>query len=384
MRTLRLFALLLFVGTSLAHSQSLFIRNVHVFDGARMLPPTDIAIRDGRISTIGQNLPIPEGAQVVDGAGNSLLPGLIDAHVHVTSPGDLKTAISFGVTTCLDMFTIHTMAATLRAEQVANGAPERADLFSAGTLATAPGGHGTEYGVPIPTLSTPEEAQAFVDARLAEGSDYIKIIMDDGSAFGFHRPTLDAATLAALVRAAHARSRRAVVHIATVQDAREALEAGADVIAHVPSGPPDPELARAAGDQSVFWCPTLTVITQGCENAEGGSGNCEAILKWVRELKTAGVSILAGTDAPNPGAAYGASLHTELELLVKAGLTPREALAAATSAPASAFRLSDRGRIAPGLRADLLLVDGDPTTDIRSTRKTVAVWKQGIPVSRIP
>jgi len=80
-------------------------------------------------------------------------------------------------------------------------------------------------------------------------------------------------------------------------------------------------------------------------------------LDAVRQLSRAGVPILAGTDAPNPGTAHGASLHRELELLVSAGLTPTQALAAATSVPARIFGLKDRGRIAPGLRADLLLVD---------------------------
>jgi hypothetical protein len=91
------------------------------------------------------------------------------------------------------------MAAAMRAEQNAGKGPDRADLRSAGTLVTAPGGHGTEYGVPIPTLAGPKDAQAFVDARIAEGSDYIKLVKDDGSAFGFHRPTLDRETLAAAI-----------------------------------------------------------------------------------------------------------------------------------------------------------------------------------------
>ena len=92
--------------------------------------------------------------------------------------------------------------------------------------------------------------------------------------------------------------------------------------------------------------------------------------------------ILAGTDAPNPGTAHGASLHRELELLVHAGLAPTEALAAATSVPASAFHLADRGRVARGLRADLVLVNGDPTRDITATRDIVGVWKGGAPVDR--
>ena len=92
--------------------------------------------------------------------------------------------------------------------------------------------------------------------------------------------------------------------------------------------------------------------------------------------------ILAGTDAPNPGTAHGASIHRELELLVRAGLAPIEALRAATSAPAKAFSLLDRGRVAAGLRADLLLVHGDPTRDIRATRDIAAIWKTGHIVDR--
>src|SRR5688572_32732186 len=91
-------------------------------------------------------------------------------------------------------------------------------------------------------------------------------------------------------------------------------------------------------------------------------------LETVRQLRAAGVPILAGSDAPNPGTAHGASMHRELELLVESGLTPVEALRSATSVPARAFALSDRGRIAEGLRADLVLVNGDPTADILATR----------------
>jgi len=110
--------------------------------------------------------------------------------------------------------------------------------------------------------------------------------------------------------------------------------------------------------------------------------NFDYALAAVRALRAEGVPILAGTDAPNPGTAHGASMHREMELLVKAGLTPAEALAAATSRPARTFGLTDRGRIAAGLRADLLLVKGDPTQDITATRDIVAVWKTGAPLDR--
>jgi imidazolonepropionase-like amidohydrolase len=111
------------------------------------------------------------------------------------------------------------------------------------------------------------------------------------------------------------------------------------------------------------------------------SGGAEAAIK---QLIDARVPILAGSDAPSPGTAYGVSLHGELSLLVRAGLSPVEALMAATSAPARTFRLSDRGSIRAGMRADLVLVDGDPTQDILATRRIVSVWKRGVPVQRIP
>ena len=112
------------------------------------------------------------------------------------------------------------------------------------------------------------------------------------------------------------------------------------------------------------------------------AGSLEHAFAAVRQMRRAGVPILAGTDSPAPGSSNGASLHQELELLVKAVLSPTEALAAATSVPARIFGLKDRGRIAPGLRADLLLVRGDPTRDITATRDIVAVWKAGVAMTR--
>ena len=102
----------------------------------------------------------------------------------------------------------------------------------------------------------------------------------------------------------------------------------------------------------------------------------------MRQLRAAGVPILAGSDAPNPGTAHGASMHRELELLVDSGLTPVEALRSATLVPARAFGLTDRGRVATGLRGDLVLVNGDPTTDILATRDIAGVWKRGVMIDR--
>ena len=102
----------------------------------------------------------------------------------------------------------------------------------------------------------------------------------------------------------------------------------------------------------------------------------------IRQLHSAGVPLLAGTDAPNPDTAWGVSLHNELVLLVESGLTPIDALHAATAGVTEQFCLVDRGRIEPGRRADMLLVDGDPSKDILVTRNIVAVWTAGHRVDR--
>jgi imidazolonepropionase-like amidohydrolase len=389
----------------------LVFRNARVFDGARVIPQADVLVRDGRIDAVGPRLSFPEGAQVIDGSGKTLLPGLIDAHAHVWTRAALQQQLIFGVTTVLDMFTDVHFAAGMRKEQNADQASDRADLYSAGTLVTAPGGHGTEYGIKIPTLSDPSEAQAFVDARLAEGSDYIKLILDDATVYGGHRPTLSKETLAAAIAAAHKRGKLAVVHIATLQDAEDAINAGADGLAHLFAGPKsEPDFGRLVASHHAFVVPTLTVLQSVCGTAGGepliadarlspyldssditnlkkaftlpNKLSCAGSFEAVKQLKAAGVPILVGDDVPNPGTAPGATEHRELELLVEAGLTPTEALAAATSVPARIFHLDDRGTIAPGKRADLLLVNGDPSSDILATRDIAGVWKAGVPADR--
>lgn len=413
LRRIAIVGLVLFLASA-ARADVLF-RNTRVFDGARVLEATDVLVRDGKIAAIGKKLPAPKGIEVVNGAGKTLLPGLIDAHTHAWGDA-LEQALLFGVTTELDMFTSAGFASSMREEQARGRGSARADLFSAGTLVTAPGGHGTQFGVPIATISSPDEAQAFVDARVAEGSDWIKIVCDDGSAYGKKTPTLSAATLRAVVDAAHQRKKLAVAHIGTLADARMAIAAGVDGLVHLfIDREPDPELGRFISRHKAFVIPTLVVL-QSVTGTAGGATLVDdvrlapylnaasraglassfpqrpgspprryaAAETSVRQLVAAKVPILAGSDAPNPGTAHGAALHRELELLVKAGLTPVQALTAATSAPARAFRLTDRGRIATGLRADLLLVDGDPTRDITATRAIAGVWKGGVTLDRAP
>jgi len=388
------------------------IRGARVFDGERILPDADVWVEGGRIKAVGPHLQTAQNVREIDGRGNTLLPGLIDAHTHTWGDA-LKQALAFGVTTELDMFSDYKFDADVRRSEAAGENHEAADLRSAGTLVTVEKGHGTEYGVKIPVLASAADAQAFVDARIAEGSDYIKIIYDNGSAYGFTLPTLTKEELAAVVAAAHKRHKLAVVHIGSQAGARDAIEAGADAIVHIfEDEPPAADFAKLARTHHLFVVATLTVNESVAGKSTGASLVSDArlssyidspsaanlkksfptrpgskvdfanALAAVAALHKAGVPLLAGTDAPNPGTAHGVSVHREMQLLVQAGLTPVEALAAATSAPARAFGLIDRGRIAPGLRADLLLVKGDPTQDITATRDIVAVWKTGFELDR--
>lgn len=392
----------------LALGAATLVRDVRVFDGKAVHERRSVLFDDARILDADVRGPAPAGARIVEGAGRTLLPGLIDAHTHAFRQFDLP--VLFGVTTQIDMFSAVPVMQDAKRSMAAGRHAGQADLFSAGVLATAPGGHGTQFGVPIPTLSTPGEAQAFVDDRITEGSDFIKIVLEAGGHGAGAMKSLDIATATALIEAAHRRGKLAVVHVSTEKDARAALDAGADALVHLflgaaPDATAVDSLARLAKRKNAFVIPTFTVMESmagvrgddllddadlaalvGREGAatlkarygQQAQPQLLAMPKAVTAaLARAGVPILAGTDAGNAGTLYGISMHRELAALVEAGLTPTAALAAATSAPAAAFRLGRRGCIATGCKADLLLVEGDPTRDITATRRIVEVWKDG-------
>jgi len=412
-RTIGLALLVLAISSTVVGAEttkSIVFQDVRVFDGLKTVPTATVVVEGSIIKSIDGEAGPTEGAIIIDGRGKTLLPGLIDAHVHIIQPESLSQALVFGVTTELDMFMSHELAATIRSGKAYGATAPMADFRTAGTAVTSPGGHCTEYGLNIPTINKPEKAQEFVDERIAEGSDYIKIIYEGGEPAGVTKEVLSA-----VIKAAHERDKMTVVHIGTRKAAKEAVEAGADGLAHIYShGRPVGDLPSLLAEHDAFVIPTLTVTESSCglesgktlaedtrlsaflsENALSNlktsfptkadprySAAVKTAKKAVGLLMSAGVPILAGTDAPNPGTAHGVSLHRELELLVEAGLKPTEALAAATSTPANVFGLTDRGRIAPGLRADLLLVTGDPTADIKASRNIVGVWTQGRRIDR--
>jgi imidazolonepropionase-like amidohydrolase len=394
------------------------ITGARVFDGEKTLGVQTVVLDGRKIRQVGGE--VPDGAEVVDGRGATLLPGLIDAHVH-SSPGSQALALRFGVTTELEMQGLNTREN--RAHITEDDTV--ADIRSSGFAITPPGGHPSELmpegfrpGGDLPPVmplmpfsTTPDQAAAYVPQLLARGSDYLKFMIDDGSVEGHPGlPMLDQATLNAGVAEAKKYGALTVAHTLTLDATRMAAEAGIDGVVHVfMDRPHTAEILDLIAEAGMFVVPCIVLDASmmgitGSDLAEDPrvarrlddkwektlrssydrypQGRLDDVLATVRALAAAGVDLLAGTDASMAetffgGLAHGASLHHELQYLVAAGLTPAQALRAATATTARRFGLGDRGRIAEGLRADLLLVDGDPTTNIGDTLNTRAIWRRG-------
>ena len=392
-----------------APEESFAIVDVTLFDGEAFRRNEDVWVEDGRVRRVGAKLRLPDDLPRVDGRGHTLLPGLIDGHVH-TFGGTLGDALRFGVTSVLDQFTDPGLLAGARTARDEIARTAEADLFSAGMLATAPGGHGTQFGLTVEPLTEPASAAAWVRDRKEEGSDWIKIVSEDGGAYGGEIPSLERETIAALIGAAHAEGLLAVVHVSDLESALDAVSLGADGLVHTWfDAAISEEDARSLAEAGAFVVPTLSVIMGLFGDSTGLrvlDETDEALvspmqrqtlsnrfdmpegpdpgvaLENVRRLHAAGVRIVAGTDAPNPGTATGLSMHGELRLLARAGLESHEVLAAATSVAADAFAVPERGRIAEGYIADLLLVQGDLEEDVTRTVDIVTIWKDGYPVVR--
>lgn len=307
-------------------------------------------------------------------SGGYLIPGLIDCHVHVEGLDTLKTLALSGITTALDMANPMSKLAPLR------GVPGVADMRAAGVAATSPTSTHAQrmHAGPIVFVASPADADAWVAARIDEGADYIKIVID--------LPGFDQQTVDALVASAHSRGRKVVAHASRSDAVAMAQAAGVDILTHAPLDRPiDASQAASLVAMGATIVPTLTMmegLVDGLKRAGMPGPVYEPARASVAAVHDAGMPILAGTDANATPAApssppFGESMHHELELLVGAGLSPAEALNAATSLPADHFDLGERGRILPGLRADLVLLEHDPLADISATRSVRGVWVAG-------
>ena len=357
----------------MAANNKIALTNVRVFDGASMREPSTVVI-EGNV--IGDDA---TGATEVDGRGAFLLPGLIDAHIHLNGVKSLEQLLRHGVTTGLDMASWPPASV-----DALRGLKGHTDIRSAGIPVSAPGTpHSRIPGFSREALlSSPDQAPKYVADRVAEGSDYIKVIADV--------PGPSQETLNAVVVAAHEHNKLVIAHASAFAPFHMAQEAGVDIVTHVPLDKPldSAAVARMTTENRVV-VPTLTMM-EGIINRLRLKGRDYAHGRTsVTAMYHAGVPILAGTDAnTTPGVParvpHGESLHHELELLVDAGLSNLDALCAATSLPAKHFGLNDRGVIEPGRRADLILVGANPLDDIRATRQILRVWCGGVESSRDP
>lgn len=383
-------------------NQAYTIKKVHVLTGENFSELKTVNVSAGLITDATE-----DAQTIIDGDGGFLIPGLIDAHIHLNTPHELHVMARHGVTTGLDMATWP--RSKIEAHRGLSTSPVSSDFRTPGAPATSAGSMHTAI-LPLPLTSlvkSPADAVRFVQERVAEGVDYIKMIADD--------PGPDQATLNAIVTEAHKHGKLVVAHAAALHAFHMAQDAGADVITHVPCDGilDDAACQRMAGEvKEKVAVPTLTMMKaitgpmswRGVltmllhpfvlldvikatrrKRHRAGKLSYENARASVTALHRAGVPILAGTDSHVEPTSpvevkHGETLHHELELLVEAGLSNLEALNAATSLPAKYFGLNDRGVIEVGMRADLVLLTRDPLDDIRNTRSISRVWCAGVPV----
>ena len=373
-----------------------------LFDGTGRPPVEDtcVVVADGRIAAVGRG--VPAGMRVENVSGLGLLPGLIDLHVHFGAstrethrqtleearrdyaalrPGVRSALLDAGVTTIRSVGDLKDAILTLK-QQVAVGALEGPRVFCAGPVFTAPGGHpvGTVYrgngwlaAHGAREVTDPGVARDEVHRLVADGVDGIKAVYSSGRV-----PRLSTEVLHALGAAARSAGVWFAVHTGSLLEVREAAQAGATSVEHgVTSGEPlDPETIALLRASDVAYVPTLGVAHAVWRTTE--PDRVARLLANTRSAHEAAVRIGVGTDAQGPAMSFRDGVADELRLLVEAGLSPVEALVAATSENARLLGVgADLGTIEPGKRADLVLVNGRPWQRIGDVRHIHAVVQGG-------
>ena len=377
-------------------SHTIAIMGASVFDGTGAAPfKANVIITDGKIAAVGPNVKAPRGADIIKAEGQALLPGFIDLHTHWTPAGVPSTTpqiaeayLSSGVTTVDDFHAAPESYAPRRAWLAAIEAPH---VNFAARIST-PGGHGADWADTATTkwVNTPDAARLAVESLIPYRPDLIKTFAD-GWRYGVapDNTSMDVTTLSAVVETAHKYNLKVLTHTVTADRGAVAGKAKVDVITHsIQDRLLDPASVAAIKAGGTSITPTLAVYEptkfgQTAADAKDPRSvqsfkKFEIALANVKILHDAGVTIGLGTDAGMPATPHGVSTLREMELLVRAGLTPTEALIAGTSASARLIGQSaDRGVIAPGMRADMVLIKGEPWNVISDVRKIDRVFLDG-------
>ena len=393
---------------------SLHLTHLRIADGA-----SDTIIDDGTLVIDGPMLtyagsshsaPAPApGDSVIDGTGRTALPGLINCHTHLTidemdlrSPrqyfpdgeaaGVLTAAsrgrrtVQAGITTIRDCNAPGTAMMALRAA-FERGEHDGPRIIASGPAITATGGHMNSISY---EADGPDEVRRGVRLAIKSGADFIKLVAEASSGSGaFDRPNLqlDIDEMAAGVRVAHRQSKKVTAHAVTRYGVAAALDAGVDCIEH--GYDLTSEILDRMTEAGTWLVPTLSV--HGAYIAAGLDGGIpqdkldvsrrilDRGLDSVGRAVRAGVNIACGSDAGSPRNPVW-DLSMELELLVEAGFSPMKALQAATSRSAALIGLDGTGGIGHlrgDYRADILVVEGDPTLDVHAVRNVAAVFRDG-------
>jgi imidazolonepropionase-like amidohydrolase len=393
-----------------------------------------VIIRDGRIVAVGSSTatPVPSGAEVVDYTGKTIMPGLISDHSHVgifiglkAAPENynrdailrqLKQLEAYGITTVMALGLNSPLFYELRPELHAGRLPG-ADIFGADQGIGAVGGAPPASVVPVgenqvSRPSTADTARETIRQMAARKTDMVKIWLDGGGLM----PKVPAEVYSAAIDEAHKNGLRVAAHIYDLDDAKAIVRAGVDVVAHgVRDKPVDAEFIDMMKARSVWYVSTIVldytnfifadqppwvgepffqralhpavraqfddpVYRERTLAMPATANNRAAVATNKQNLKTlqdAGVQIGFGSDSGVGLRIPGVAEHLELALIVESGLTPMQAITNATSNAAKLLKLDDRGVLATGKLADLLVVDADPIADIANSRKIHAVWHRG-------
>ncbi|HEY2960363.1 MAG TPA: amidohydrolase family protein [Actinomycetota bacterium] len=328
---------------------------VRVLDGTAQpaVAGRTVVVRAGRIEAVGDRDEVapPDGAVVLSGDGLTVLPGFVDAHVHLGLHHPAEV-LAGGVTAVRDLgWPAGRLAALRRAAVTPAADPVSPRLLASGQILTVPGGYPTRAvwappGTARPVADARDAGQAVAELDAA-GAAVVKVALDERVG-----PTLPADTLEAVVAAAATRGLAVTAHVAGVRQVEKALAAGVAELAHWPfteQALPDALARRLA--EAVTVVPTLHIEPT------------EARLAGLAAFVAAGGRVVYGTDLGNQGPPAAIDV-TELHLMVEAGLTAAQAVAAGTGAAAAHLRLRGLGRVAPGAVADLVAVEGDPVADL--------------------
>ena len=404
--------------SSLAQAPAVAFTGARVIDGTGAAPieQATIVVVNGRIESVGAAAAakIPAGATRVDMTGKTIVPGLINAHGHLNadpsttkSPADrlsgqLRVYADYGITTVVVLgANPDDLGNTVKLREAqASGPLDRARVYVAGSS--------------IRNLKTAEEARSQVNTYADQKADIIKIHITGGPM------DMTPEVYGALIEQAHKRGLRVAAHLFYLKDAKGLLDKGVDVIAHsIRDQPVDAAVIAAIKQRNIGYIPTLTrdlaqfvyettppyfkdpfflrhidafkremailtdpALMEKTKNSKEAQAIKPALEMANRNLKTlhdAGVMIAMGTDTgTNTGQWQGYFEQIELEMMVKAGLTPMQVLVASTSNAAKVMKLDQQlGTIQAGKQADLLVLNANPLTDIRNTRQIDSVWIGG-------